>query len=70
MLLVDPLDLHLLGLAVPDVGDEDREASPAIATNSEHLYLFTQAEREKCSVTLSSSDHKMYNQSSEVSSQT
>ena len=43
-LLVDPLDLGLLALAVPDVGYEDREPSHAIATNSGHLYLFTQAE--------------------------
>ena len=45
-LLVDPLDLGLLALTVPDVGYEDREPSHAIATNSGHLYLFTQAERD------------------------
>ena len=48
-LLVDSLDLGLLALAVPDVGNEDCEPSHAIATNSGHLQLFTEAEREvKC----------------------
>ena len=58
-LLVDPLDLGLLALAVPDVGYEDREPSHAIATNSGHLYLFTQAERGKKREMLSC-DHKMW----------
>ena len=57
-LLVDPLDLGLLALAVPDVGYEDRDRSHAIATNSGHLYLFTQAERGKKREMLSC-DHKM-----------
>ena len=48
-LLVDSFDLGLLALAVPDVGNEDCEPSHAIATNSGHLRLFTEAEREvKC----------------------
>ena len=57
-LLVDPFDLGLLALAVPDVGYADREPSHAIATNSGHLYLFTQAEREKRREKLSC-DHKI-----------
>ena len=35
-LLVDPLDLRLLTLAVPDVGDEDGQPSHTIATYSGH----------------------------------
>ena len=57
-LLVDPFDLCLLAFTVPNVGNEYREPSHAIATNSGHLYLFTQAEREKRREKLSC-DHKI-----------
>ena len=37
-LLVDPLDLRLLALAVPDVRDEDGQPPHTIATYSGHGY--------------------------------
>ena len=36
-LFVDPLDLRLLGLAVPDVGDEDGQAAHAVASDGRHF---------------------------------
>jgi hypothetical protein len=36
LFLVDPLDLRLLGLAVPDVGDEDGQAAHPIAAHRRH----------------------------------
>ena len=36
LFLVDALDLRLLGLAVPDVGDEDGQAAHPIAPHCRH----------------------------------